>query len=113
MSRFVFKYVYDGNDDNFNSVRQPSKQVHYVCDDEYLDDIVENFSQFLRGCGFVFDNIEVVNHDDGEYHGSYDEYERFMNENEFNSETDANDWDRPVVSEEWKWTVNEISKHAK
>lgn len=112
MSRFVFKYVYEGND-NFDSVRQLSKQVHYVCDEDRLDDIVENFSDFLRGCGYVFDEIQVVNYEESHNQEAYEEYQRYVAENEFNSETDANDWDRPTVSEDWKWTVNEISKYAK
>lgn len=31
-----------------------------------LIDIVENFENFLKGCGFIFDGLEIVEKDDGE-----------------------------------------------
>lgn len=127
MGRFVFKYEYDSNDYNIRD--DTHKEITYVCNAEFLDDIVESFSDFLRGSGFVFDNIAVVDSEDYSEEeanrDAYEEYQRYVTENdfdEFNSETDANDWDntsdwhnedRPVVSDEWKWTVNEIAKHAK
>lgn len=40
--------------------RSEDSRVYLECDDIFLDTVVEEFSNFLKGCGFQFKEIEVI-----------------------------------------------------
>ena len=52
----VFTFVmYDNSNDNERTEKQ--------FEANWLPDVVARFADFLRGCGYVFDDIELVNLD--------------------------------------------------
>ena len=61
MPNFTFTCKYDNVDTTFN-----------VQSAVTLTEVVTNFEQFLKGCGYIFDNIEVVNHEDKASGKEYD-----------------------------------------
>lgn len=109
MGKFILTYELNGQ--NFENL----KRVEHEFNEEHIDDVLMEFEHFLRGCGYYFDgHLDLVEEqkahldnfedrlDDWEWQEDHPEY----------SEDDLQP-DRPQVSDDWKWTVNEISKHAK
>jgi hypothetical protein len=39
-------------------------KIQHELDSDYLYEIVEHFEDFLRGCGFVFNRLDINNRDD-------------------------------------------------
>ena len=61
------KFELTGQHYNYLSLtdRNPGTKINMVFEGESLDDILEEFSMFLRGCGFVIDGrLDVVPHDE-------------------------------------------------
>lgn len=61
------KFELTGQHYNYLSLtdRNPGTKINMVFEGETLDDILEEFSMFLRGCGFVIDGkLDVVPHDE-------------------------------------------------
>jgi hypothetical protein len=61
------KFELTGQDYNYLSLtdRRPGTKINMEFEGETLDDILEEFSMFLRGCGFVIDGrLDVVPHDE-------------------------------------------------
>ena len=61
------KFELTGQHYNYLSLtdRNPGTKINMVFEGETLDDILEEISMFLRGCGFVIDGrLDVVPHDE-------------------------------------------------
>lgn len=61
------KFELTGQHYNYLSLtdRNPGTRIDMEFEGETLDDILEEFSMFLRGCGFVIDGrLDVVPHDE-------------------------------------------------
>ena len=61
------KFEFIGQHYNYLSLtdRRPGTKINMEFESETLDDILEEFSMFLRGCGFVIDGrLDVVPHDE-------------------------------------------------
>lgn len=71
-------------------------KVTYESNREYLYDIIEDFEDFLRGCGFYIDGkLEVVDKEDVEIDFSYDS----MNNSFSSTNTDTitiSSYDSPI-----------------
>jgi len=49
----------------YSPVKQPGTKINMEFESESLEDILEEFAMFLRGCGFVIDGrLDVVSHDE-------------------------------------------------
>lgn len=105
MGKFVLTYELD--DENYENV----KRVEHEFSGEHIDEVLMNFEHFLRGCGYYFDgHVDLV---EEEMHmineEEFDERDHWLEEQYRNYEKE----EEYRVSDEWKWTVNEIAKHAK
>ena len=61
------KFELTGQHYNYLSLtdRRPGTKINIEFEGESLEDILEEFSMFLRGCGFVIDGtLDVVPHDE-------------------------------------------------
>lgn len=60
-----FNFVYAGMNDKFEHGKILEMQIGSTDADDGItvDEVLECFSDFLRGIGYVFDSIEVVNKD--------------------------------------------------
>ena len=61
------KFELAGQHYNYLSLtdRRPGTKINMEFEGETLDDILEEFSMFLRGCGFFIDGtLDVVPHDE-------------------------------------------------
>ena len=54
------KFTSEERDQNFNLITS----VEVTTTEEYLPDILDSFKGFLKACGFVFSDIEVVNYEE-------------------------------------------------
>ena len=54
------KFINEERDQKFNLITS----VEVTITEEYLPDILDSFKGFLRACGFVFSDIEVVNYEE-------------------------------------------------
>lgn len=77
---------------------QNGPRVTYEFEEEFLNDVVLNIEQFLKGTGFVFDSLEVNNEPFGE--------SIFDDESEEESEEDnvaVNTYNSPAV---WPFPID-------
>jgi hypothetical protein len=45
--------------------RRPGTKINMEFESEYIDDVLEEFAMFLRGCGYIIDGrLDVVPHDE-------------------------------------------------
>ena len=44
----------------FKCIRDDESNVTFIAEDVALDNIVYNFKFFLKGCGFIFHDLEVI-----------------------------------------------------
>ena len=61
------KFELTGQHYNYLSLtdRRPGTKINMEFESEMLEDVLEEFSMFLRGCGYVIDGrLEVVPHDE-------------------------------------------------
>ena len=61
------KFVLTGQHYNYLSLtdRRPGTKINMEFESETLEDVLEEFSMFLRGCGYVIDGrLDVVPHDE-------------------------------------------------
>jgi hypothetical protein len=61
------KFELTGQHYNYLSLtdRRPGTKINMEFESETLDDVLEEFSMFLRGCGYVIDGrLDVVPHDE-------------------------------------------------
>jgi hypothetical protein len=73
MNRYEFSQVFIGECDNKVST------VTHSFDEDYLDEVVVRFEEFLRGCGYIFSgSLQIVDeedaytgHQDRNYHDSF------------------------------------------
>lgn len=104
MNRFNFEssfYDADGTEKNHLNMS--------FSGDCTLSEVLENFENFLRGTGYYFDgHLDFVEDEVNANHFD-DESDRWLEEQYYESEEPM----EYKVSDEWKWTVNEIAKHAK
>lgn len=90
MGKFILTYELNG--ENFESI----KRVEHEFNEEHIDDVLMSFEHFLRGCGYYFEgHLDLVEESGMHMINTDEEFEEYR------------------VSDEWKWTVNEIAKHAK
>jgi hypothetical protein len=61
------KFELTGQQYNYLSLtdRRPGTKINMEFESEMLEDVLEEFAMFLRGCGYVIDGrLDVVSHDD-------------------------------------------------
>jgi len=61
------KFELTGQHYNYLSLtdRQPGTKINMEFQAEHIHDVLEEFSMFLRGCGYVIDGrLDIVPHDD-------------------------------------------------
>jgi hypothetical protein len=61
------KFELTGQHYNYLSLtdRRPGTKINMEFESETLEDVLEEFSMFLRGCGYVIDGrLDVVPHDE-------------------------------------------------
>jgi hypothetical protein len=61
------KFELTGQQYNYLSLadRRPGTKINMEFEAEYIDDVLEEFAMFLRGCGYVIDGrLDVVPHDE-------------------------------------------------
>ena len=61
------KFELTGQHYNYLSLtdRRPGTKINMEFESEMLEDVLEEFSMFLRGCGYVIDGrLDVVPHDE-------------------------------------------------
>ena len=61
------KFELTGQHYNYLSLtdRRPGTKINMEFESETLDDVLEEFAMFLRGCGYVIDGrLDVVPHDE-------------------------------------------------
>jgi hypothetical protein len=61
------KFEFTGQHYNYLSLtdRRPGTKINMEFESETLEDVLEEFSMFLRGCGYVIDGrLDVVPHDE-------------------------------------------------
>lgn len=106
MGKFILTYELNGT--NFENI----KRIEHEFNEEHIDDVLMSFEHFLRGCGYYFDGhlnlveepeMNMINEEEFENRDDWleEQYRNYEKEEEYR------------VSDEWKWTVNEIAKHAK
>ena len=57
MTRFEFKCTQGG------SFSEPERVVTFTTNAHQLNEVLEEFQTFLRGCGYFFDGVEFVQDD--------------------------------------------------
>jgi hypothetical protein len=61
------KFELTGQHYNYLSLtdRRPGTKINMEFESETLEDVLEEFAMFLRGCGYVIDGrLDVVSHDE-------------------------------------------------
>jgi len=61
------KFEFTGQQYNYLSLtdRRPGTKTIIEFESEHIDDVLEEFAMFLRGCGYVIDGkLDVVPHDE-------------------------------------------------
>lgn len=114
MGKFILTYELNG--ENFENL----KRVEHEFNEEHIDDVLMEFEHFLRGCGYYFDGHLDLVEEQKVHFDNFEDRDWIWDENHIDDsqyECDfGRDDDRYVkvnVSDDWKWTVNEIAKHAK
>jgi len=61
------KFELTGQHYNYLSLtdRRPGTKINMEFESETLEDVLEEFAMFLRGCGYVIDGrLDIVSHDE-------------------------------------------------
>lgn len=61
------KFEFTGQQYNYLSLtdRHPGTKTTIEFESEHIDDVLEEFAMFLRGCGYVIDGkLDIVPHDE-------------------------------------------------
>ena len=59
MSDIKYKFILSESA-NIDDLELDSRHIeHVITGEQYLPDLVDRFEEWLRGCGYIFDHIEL------------------------------------------------------